>query len=211
MFINELGIKIKESWITHPIDRYSVFLARFISKHSFKKVLEIGTGTGIVSICLAKKGSEVTATDIDKKIIDLAQENAKLNNVKINFIVSDLYKNVNGIYDCIIFSIPYILSSKRYNYVNFLYDKFIPGIIESRLTDIIDGSILGRLMSKDRWNKLKYFLKYSKDHLNKNSFIYLVIFKSDIRIIKILSNMTYKMIEFPFITSQRIIEISYKN
>ncbi|MBI2667494.1 methyltransferase [Candidatus Woesearchaeota archaeon] len=211
MLINDLGIIIKELWITHPTDRYSTFLAKFISKYKFKNVLEIGTGTGIVSICLAKNGSKVTATDIDKKIIDLAQENAKLNNVKIKLIVSDLYENVKGRYDCIVFSIPYILSKKRYNYINFLYDKFMPEVIESRLTYMIDNSIIGRLISRDRWNKLKYLLKSSKDYLNKNRFIYLVVFKSDIKIIKRFDNIAYSIIEFPFVTSQCIVKISYKN
>ncbi|MBI3591221.1 MAG: peptide chain release factor N(5)-glutamine methyltransferase [Candidatus Melainabacteria bacterium] len=57
--------------------------------------LDIGTGSGIIAIALAKliPSIKITAIDVEKEIIDLAQENAAKNNVseKINFKVCDLF------------------------------------------------------------------------------------------------------------------------
>ena len=51
--------------------------------------LDLGCGTGIKSIYLAKKGFNVIGIDISKTAIKLAKENAQRAKVKVNFIVAD--------------------------------------------------------------------------------------------------------------------------
>lgn len=62
------------------------------------KVLEIGTGSGIISIMLALliKDIEIIAVDINEKALSLAKKNAKKHKVsdKIDFRLSNLYENV---------------------------------------------------------------------------------------------------------------------
>lgn len=62
------------------------------------KVLEIGTGSGIISVMLALliDDIEIVAVDINKDAIALAKENAKKHNVekKIDFRLSNLYENI---------------------------------------------------------------------------------------------------------------------
>ena len=60
------------------------------------RVLEIGTGTGILAILSAKKGGRVTATDISQKAVELARKNAERNNVEIDFRVGSLFAPVKG-------------------------------------------------------------------------------------------------------------------
>lgn len=74
------------------------------------KILDIGTGSGVIAITLKKKFPEasVTAIDISKQALDVAKKNAKVNNVNINFILSDLFENVNEKFDVIISNPPYI-------------------------------------------------------------------------------------------------------
>lgn len=81
--------------------------------------LDIGTGTGIIPIALAKMipNIEVIGIDVEKEIIDLATENAVLNKVseKIRFKQCDVFsKCMEGIlktnkFDLIISNPPYVL------------------------------------------------------------------------------------------------------
>lgn len=73
-----------------------------------EKVLEIGCGTGAISILLAKKGCKVTATDISKEALEVAKINAKLNNVELDLRHGDLFEPVKEKFDVIIFNPPYL-------------------------------------------------------------------------------------------------------
>ena len=89
---------------------------KFIKEHFFKPVdiLDIGTGSGAIAITLKKNvDSNVTATDISKEAIVVAKENAISNNVDIDFINTDIYKEVNKKFDIIISNPPYISFSEE--------------------------------------------------------------------------------------------------
>jgi release factor glutamine methyltransferase len=63
------------------------------------KILEIGTGSGIISVMLALlvENIKIIAVDINEKALELAKENAIKHGVedKIEFRLSNLYENVN--------------------------------------------------------------------------------------------------------------------
>ena len=63
------------------------------------KVVEIGTGSGIISVMLAMliENIKIIAVDINEKALELARENAIKHNVqdKIEFRLSNLYENVD--------------------------------------------------------------------------------------------------------------------
>ena len=72
-------------------------------------ILDIGTGSGAIAITLAKHlNSNVLATDISEKALEIAQKNAKRNNVKISFKQSNLFHHIKGKFDIIISNPPYI-------------------------------------------------------------------------------------------------------
>lgn len=77
-----------------------------------KRVLEIGVGSGVISIMLALlvENIEIVGIDINPIALQLAKENALKHNVldKINFIQSDLFDNVVGDFDMVISNPPYI-------------------------------------------------------------------------------------------------------
>lgn len=78
------------------------------------KVLDLCTGSGCIAVSIAKrcvgKRVSVTAADLSEAAIMLAQENAKLNGVNVNFVQSDLFASVRGRYNLIVCNPPYIKS-----------------------------------------------------------------------------------------------------
>ena len=73
------------------------------------KVLDIGTGSGAISVVLKKEiDCDITGCDISKKALEVAKNNAKCNDLNINFIESDIFSNINDKYDIIISNPPYI-------------------------------------------------------------------------------------------------------
>lgn len=72
-------------------------------------ILDLGTGSGCIAITLKKEtNSQVDALDISKEALSLAIENAKENNVNINFINEDMTIYQDKQYDVIISNPPYI-------------------------------------------------------------------------------------------------------
>jgi release factor glutamine methyltransferase len=78
------------------------------------RILDIGTGSGAIVIALAKnlETEYIDAVDISKIVLKIAQQNADLNNVEINFFQSDIFENVTNKYDLIISNPPYISQVK---------------------------------------------------------------------------------------------------
>jgi release factor glutamine methyltransferase len=73
-----------------------------------KTFLELGAGTGIISILAAKNGAVVYASDISTKAVDNIKMNAAKSNVQINLFTSDLFKNIPDMrFDYIIINPPY--------------------------------------------------------------------------------------------------------
>ena len=75
------------------------------------KILDIGTGSGIIPIVLKKHfpETEVSAIDYSENALKMAQRNAAFHQVEINFIHQDyLQANLPEVYDVIISNPPYI-------------------------------------------------------------------------------------------------------
>ncbi len=107
----------------------SYLLAGIAEKKAFGKVLDMGTGSGIQGIMAAKNGCDVTFADIDKNAIKCARLNAELSKVKGRFVVTDLFENIEGKFNTIIFNPPYITSDPlhKVNKVNFALDGGFEG------------------------------------------------------------------------------------
>ena len=69
--------------------------------HKEGSVLDLGTGTAILAIELAKMGFFVTATDLSPEMLEYAYNNALEENVRVNFFIHNILDTVNTDYDII--------------------------------------------------------------------------------------------------------------
>lgn len=119
------------------------------------KILEIGTGSGAISIALAKKikNSSVLAVDISEEALSLAVQNRELNDVSnLKFLKSDVFKNVREQnYDLIVSNPPYIPINE---YLELMPEvkNYEPKIA---LTDSDDGYYFYRKISRESEEYLK--------------------------------------------------------
>lgn len=83
---------------------------------NINSALDLCTGGGCIGISLAKynRHIKVAISDISSDALSLAQENKEKLSVEVELIQSDLFQNINGIYDLIVTNPPYV-SEAEYN------------------------------------------------------------------------------------------------
>lgn len=73
-----------------------------------KRMLELGAGSGVISVYAASRGAIVTATDINPVAVRNIRENAESNKVVLTVTESDLFKSIPDThFDFILIAPPY--------------------------------------------------------------------------------------------------------
>ena len=142
---------IKEHDDVYPPSDDSILLIESLNVSPGERVLEIGCGSGVVSIHCAKNGCTVTAVDINPSAVECTEENARLNDVAIDVRGSDLFQNVPERFDTIVFNLPYL-----------------PVIDEGELAKAWSGG-------EDGMGPLPRLMTESKDHLYDGGRVVVVV------------------------------------
>jgi release factor glutamine methyltransferase len=87
------------------------------SRSKVQSILDLGTGSGCIAISLAKfmRNVRVIATDISNEALEIAKQNALLNNAEVNFLQSNLFANCElrtMNYELIVSNPPYIAATE---------------------------------------------------------------------------------------------------
>ena len=101
-------IRIEGDPDVYPPSDDSILFIQSLDVKEGEKVLEIGCGSGVVSIHCAKNGCKVTCGDINPKAVALARRNAEANGVQMEVFETDVYSNIDGRFDTILFNLPYL-------------------------------------------------------------------------------------------------------
>ena len=117
-----------------------------------------GSGCIAISISLLGEPSEVTASDISDKALEVAKENAELLKAsKVKFVKGDLFENITGSFDIIVSNPPYIETH--------IIEKLEPEVRDYIPRLALDGD-------KDGLKFYKNITKKTIKYLNKNARIF---------------------------------------
>ena len=178
------GLKIKVNEHTLIPRPETEQLVDWILKENFVTALDIGTGSGCIPITLAKYSeAKVLAIDVSEDALLIAEENAKNNEVKIDFIHQDILQtNSLQKVDLIVSNPPYVLESEK----------------EKMQENVLDYEPELALFVEDK-NPLIFYKKIASlaiDYLNENGKLFFEInAKFGKEIIKMLADIGFVNIE----------------
>lgn len=157
-----------------------------VHDNSNLKLLDIGTGSGCIAISLKNSlpKSQVNAFDISEEALLIAQKNAELNNLKINFEQVDILKNLNlnEKWDVIVSNPPYIPENEKIEISQNVLD-FEPHL--ALFVPEIDPLLF-----------YKKIADFGKAHLNENGSLFFEIhYTKANQIIELLKSLGYFEIE----------------
>ena len=101
-YIPESDIKIIQKSKGYRFSIDAILLANFINIPFQGKIIDLGTGSGIIPVILAKKviAKEIIGIEIQKELADIAKRNVKLNNLEETIkIINNDFNNIKDIFD----------------------------------------------------------------------------------------------------------------
>jgi len=108
----------KRAMVPRPETEQLVELVEARIENRESRIVDVGTGSGVIAISLAARFPEakILAVDISDGALALAQENAAMLNLKdrVQFLKSCLLENVEGAFDLIVANLPYVSTQDRH-------------------------------------------------------------------------------------------------
>ncbi len=149
-------------------------------------ILDIGTGSGCIAISLAKHfpEAEVSAVDISSKALAVAEENARLNQVQVDFYQADILNDEipDKRWDVIVSNPPYVRNSEK----------------EKMQANVLEHEPHTALFVTDKDPLLFYrkITKIAKIHLASNGSLYFEINEAyGTEVVKLLETLEYKNVK----------------
>ncbi|GMU94606.1 methyltransferase [Ignavibacterium album] len=186
---DELKLKILPG-VFHPGFFFSTkFLISHLSRYDLKSkaVLELGAGSGLISVYCAEKGALVTASDISFAAINNVRLNAELNECNITVVHSDLFDSIpRQQFDFIVINPPYFAKDpeneseyawfcgKEFQYFEKLFRQIGDFIFSSTIVLMVlsEDCEIEKIKSIAGKNKIEMNLVESKKFFGEENFIF---------------------------------------
>jgi len=131
-----------------PVDAFedTKFFTKEISVSPNEHFLEIGIGSGVTSIIMAKHGAKVVGVDISDRAMENAKRNLALHNIdkNVEFYASDVFSEIHEqLFDTIYWNVPFCYS------------------------EIEELTNLEKSIFDYKYNSLEYFFKEAKTFLKQ--------------------------------------------
>jgi release factor glutamine methyltransferase len=105
----------KRALVPRPETEQLVELLKSRISHPASRILDVGTGSGVIALSLAANFPEamVTATDISDDALALARENATRLGLPVTFEKTNLLDRIDESFDLIVANLPYVATGDR--------------------------------------------------------------------------------------------------
>jgi len=104
----DLELIVNSDSEVYPPSDDSILLIESLDIREGERMLEIGCGSGIVSMHCVLNGGIVTCGDISKRAVALTKRNMQANSISAVVLETDLFSNIREKFDTIIFNLPYL-------------------------------------------------------------------------------------------------------
>ena len=118
--LDEFGLKIIQAKNAYRFTQDAILLAKYVKLKKSEKIIDLGSGSGIIPILLShrKKELSIYGIEIQKELVDMSRRSVKLNELQnsIHIIHGDI-KNIKNLFesnqlDVVISNPPYISLGK---------------------------------------------------------------------------------------------------
>jgi len=171
-----LDFKIAQDENVYPPSEDSYLLIEAINSNNFRNALEIGVGSGIISLHLAKEIDTVFGCDINPYSLFLSRQNALANSINnIYLFSSNIFSSIKTgtLFDLIVFNPPYLpIDSPPSKLIDLSYHGGIDGgdHIRAFLKNL--GVFLSSNGTAYLLQSSLYSLENTTDYLENNNFKY---------------------------------------
>lgn len=118
-FCGRIFLCDKRALVPRPETEELVELLKSKIQNPKSRILDVGTGSGVIALSLASHFPEadVAAIDISADALSLAHENAERLGLsaRVNFLSGNLFANLPGAFDLIVANLPYVASGDAPN------------------------------------------------------------------------------------------------
>ncbi len=169
------------------------------------KFLDLGTGSGFITIALSQNNFVGDASDLSKMAIICSEANFSKFEIQKKTIRSDFYSNIPGKYDLILYNPPMNTNETESDRrIKSLVKKHLPKKICACLS-----SFYQIIHSGKRKTGFKDFIEQTRLHLEENGVLLMIMLQSDIDWLNKISDKSYQITIKRNVKKFKVVEIIF--